>query len=78
MDCTAPEGLTSSNMSSNAREVWEEKTMTFYQISESNGEKVLRVGHEESSEPYRRVEEVHAKLHPENIRPDAGIRGERI
>jgi hypothetical protein len=36
-------GLTSANMSSNTREVWEspEKTMTFFQISESNGEKVL-------------------------------------
>jgi len=63
-------------MSSSAREVWEEKTMTFYQISESNGEKVLWVRHEESSEPYRRGVEVHAKLHPENIRPVAGIRGE--
>ena len=52
--------------------------MTFYQISESNGEKVLWVSHEESSEPYTRGVEVHAKLHPENIRPVAGIRGERI
>jgi len=71
-------GLTSTNMSSSAREVWEEKTMTFYQISESDGEKVLWVCHEESSETYRRGEDVHAKLHPENIRPVAAIRGEGI
>jgi hypothetical protein len=64
-------------MSSGAREV-EEKTMTFYQISESNGEKILWVCHEESSEPYRRGEEVHVKLHSENIRSVAGIKGEWI
>jgi hypothetical protein len=49
--------------------------MTFSQISVSNGEKVLRVRHEESSESCRRGEEVHAKLDPENIRPMADIRG---
>lgn len=65
-------------MSSSARKVWEEKTMTFYQISESNGEKVLWVRHEESSEPYRRGEKVHTKLHSENIRPVAGVKGEWI
>jgi hypothetical protein len=41
--CTALGGLTSTNMSSNTREVWKspEKPMTFVHISESNGEKVL-------------------------------------
>jgi hypothetical protein len=77
LHCTAPEGLTSTNTSSIACEAWVEKTVTFYQISESNGEKVW-VRHEESSEPYRRGEEVRAKLHPEKFRPVAGIRAELI